>query len=51
MSRIRGCCRFTGLTTVTDLSVSRNLYVSGVSTFVGNVTFQGKTHYGDSNTG
>lgn len=40
-----------GLTTVANLKVSNDLYVSGVSTFVGAVTFQGGTiTLGDANT-
>lgn len=40
-----------GLTTVSSLKVSNDLYVSGVSTFVGAVTFQGGTiTLGDANT-
>lgn len=40
-----------GLTTIANLKVSNDLYVSGVSTFVGAVTFQGGTiTLGDANT-
>tara|TARA_S200002703_G_scaffold154321_1_gene156951 strand:+ start:25286 stop:26602 length:1317 start_codon:yes stop_codon:yes gene_type:complete len=39
-----------GVITGNDLNLSRNLYVTGVSTFQGNVTFQGGTiGLGDSN--
>ena len=40
-----------GLTTVSTLNISNDLNVSGVSTFVGEVTFQGGTiNFGDAST-